>query len=134
MVKRCAVALLFRENQILLGKRSCQRKFYPNVWDLVGGHCEEGETPEQALVRELREEIGITPTQFQCIGILGEPNSHLYGEYAYDVFLVLGWEGIPCNNAPHEHAEIRWFAIPEAVSLELAHPQYPEIFRTIANS
>lgn len=32
---------------------------YPNHWDLIGGHIEEGETPEEALVREVKEELDI---------------------------------------------------------------------------
>jgi 8-oxo-dGTP diphosphatase len=32
---------------------------FPNHWDLIGGHIEEGETPEQALVREVKEELDI---------------------------------------------------------------------------
>ena len=32
---------------------------FPNHWDLIGGHVEEGETPEQALVREVKEELDI---------------------------------------------------------------------------
>jgi 8-oxo-dGTP diphosphatase len=32
---------------------------FPDYWDLIGGHVEEGETPEQALVREVKEELDI---------------------------------------------------------------------------
>jgi 8-oxo-dGTP diphosphatase len=32
---------------------------FPNHWDLIGGHVEEGETPEEALIREVKEELGI---------------------------------------------------------------------------
>jgi 8-oxo-dGTP diphosphatase len=32
---------------------------FPNHWDLIGGHIEEGETPEEALVREVKEELDL---------------------------------------------------------------------------
>ncbi len=32
---------------------------YPNCWDLLGGHVESGETPDECIAREMREEIGI---------------------------------------------------------------------------
>ncbi len=37
---------------------------FPDHWDLFGGHIEEGETPEQALVRELKEEIDLDIKEF----------------------------------------------------------------------
>lgn len=38
---------------------------FPHHWDLFGGHVEEGETPEQALVREVQEELGIELKEYQ---------------------------------------------------------------------
>ena len=38
---------------------------FPNHWDLFGGHLEDGESPEQALVREVKEELGVTLQQWQ---------------------------------------------------------------------
>ncbi len=38
---------------------------FPGHWDLIGGHVEEGETPEEALVREVKEEIGIDLKEFR---------------------------------------------------------------------
>ncbi len=38
---------------------------FPGHWDLIGGHVEEGETPEQALVREVKEELGIDLEDFR---------------------------------------------------------------------
>lgn len=37
---------------------------FPNHWDLIGGHLEEGETPEEALVREVKEELNIDLTDY----------------------------------------------------------------------
>jgi mutator protein MutT len=69
----CVGALVARSERgvsILLGHRAATRPFFPNVWDVPGGHCEPGELPEQTLVRELQEEIGIRPTAWRRLGDL----------------------------------------------------------------
>ncbi len=38
---------------------------FPNHWDLFGGHVEEGETPDEALVREVKEELNIELKEFK---------------------------------------------------------------------
>jgi 8-oxo-dGTP diphosphatase len=56
-----AQALLFdRDGKLLIYLRDDKPTIpFPNHWDLFGGHVEVGETPEQALCRELQEEIGV---------------------------------------------------------------------------
>jgi 8-oxo-dGTP diphosphatase len=56
---RIVTALLRDADRILLCHRSPRRRWYPDVWDLPGGHVEPGEMPGAALARELREELGI---------------------------------------------------------------------------
>jgi mutator protein MutT len=111
---------------VLLGRRAANREFYPDVWDVLGGHLEPNETSEQAIVRELREEIGVTPTAWTS---LGEFRESLPGGDAIvlHLYAVTSWNGVPRNLSSEEHSEISWFAVEDACRLTLAHPSYPEI-------
>jgi 8-oxo-dGTP pyrophosphatase MutT (NUDIX family) len=46
----------------------------------------------------------------------------------YHIFRVTAWDGELRNRAPEEHAEIRWFSVDDAKTLDLASPAYREIF------
>jgi len=62
-----ATALLFdRNNKLLIYLRDDKPEIsFPNHWDLFGGHVEANETPEEALVRELKEELDIEISDYQ---------------------------------------------------------------------
>ena len=115
---------------MLLVKRSAERAFYPGVWDVIGGHCAEGETPGATLIREAEEEIGITPCTFEEIAVLGEPDPAKHGEGRYHIFVVTDWAGEPRLRGP-EHSELRWLSLEQALILPLAHPEYPALFRSV---
>ena len=132
-VRQCVVAIVTQDQSILLGYRSSQRSFYPDVWDLFGGHVEVGETLEEALVRELGEELGIVPTHWMYIETLKEPNPGEHGPGLYHFYLVTGWTGAPANLLLHEHAEICWFGLEEAMRLTLAHPEYRRLFALLSD-
>ena len=129
-MRNCAGGLLVRRNEILLAKRSPDRAFYPGVWDVVGGHCEENEVPTDALVRELEEETGVKALAFEEIGTLEEPQPAENGEANYHIFAVTAWTGEPrLLNA--EHSELRWLSLDQALVLPLAHPRYGQLFRAV---
>jgi len=46
------------QHRVYVHRRTMQRRLFPGIWDIVGGHLEPGETPEQTLARELEEETG----------------------------------------------------------------------------
>lgn len=68
-------ALFIRNGTILLARRSPHRAAYPNLWSFPGGHVENEETLDAALIGAPREEIGVTPTRFHRIGIINDPHA-----------------------------------------------------------
>ncbi len=125
--------MLLRDSKILLGKRASGQLLYPDVWDLPGGHLEPGELPDQALIRELEEELGIVPTRFVPFGVFDELNPKKYGAHQYHLYVVTEWSGTIVNRQPHEHTEVRWVTLKAAHELDLADPRYPELFRRVEN-
>jgi mutator protein MutT len=120
---------------LLLGKRAAERAFYPGVWDLIGGHVEAGETPEEALTREIQEEIGVTPRSWREVARVVVPPTALGGvTLEFWLYAVMAWTGTPRNLLPEEHDEIAWFSVEAAWRLDLADESYPELFRRVAAS
>ena len=132
MTHEVVVALIVRSGSILLGRRSAEREFYPDVWDLFGGHVEPGEEHEQTLVRELEEELGITPAKWSFLETLTvdlpSVDSSPPDLLIVHIYLVTDWTGTPVNMQAEEHSTIGWFSAAEAVRLELADARYPELF------
>ena len=109
--------VVVRDGSLLLVHRSPLKRYYPGVWDLFGGHVEGGESPEDALQREAREELGIVVLAAGRLGQIYDPVEPA----VVDVYAVSSWEGEPVNAAPEEHTEIRWFdagELPESEALE----------------
>lgn len=114
---RCISAVLIRDDKVLLVKRLPQRKVYPDLWDLPGGHIEGDESPENALRREAQEELGIDVERYRELGTVLDPVEPA----DIIIFAVTAWHGEPTNAAPEEHSEIGWFtqdSLPESAALD----------------
>ena len=99
-----AAALVDADGRVLL----CQRpegKAMAGLWEFPGGKLHEGETPEQALVRELQEELGID-TRDSCLAPLAFA-SHSYDEFQLlmPLFVCRIWQGTP---SPREGQSLAW--------------------------
>ena len=120
---------LIRGRELLLGRRAPTKRICPNTWDVLGGHREDGESHEQTLVREFREEIGVTPTEWKRIAPI--PFVHEGKTIGFNLYRVDAWIGEPVI-ANDEHTELRWFGFEEAAALpDLAADEYREIFRRL---
>jgi 8-oxo-dGTP diphosphatase len=99
-----ACALVDTDGRILLAQRP-EGKSLAGLWEFPGGKVEAGETPEETLVRELEEELGIT-TKVACLAPL------TFASHTYETFHLLmplyvcrRFEGIPSGR---EGQAIKW--------------------------
>jgi 8-oxo-dGTP diphosphatase len=66
MIKIAAIILENDKGEFFLALRDNKPGIpYPNHWDLIGGHVEEGETPEEALIREYKEELNLDLKEYK---------------------------------------------------------------------
>ena len=123
-VDEVVAALLVRDGHVLLCHRAEGRRWYPDVWDLPGGHVERGETPIEALARELKEELGIV---IEEVG--PEVARVVRSGFVLRIWLVDGWVGDPVDASPTEHDDLGWFDASGASKLPLAHDHYLPLIR-----
>lgn len=133
MANDYACAILVRDSRMLLGLRAPDRRLYPARWDVFGGRVEAGETIEQALARELGEELGIVPLTIRPAGVVQDRVAHLSGTLSYHMFVVDDWSGGEPRLTNAEHTRIAWFTPAEAEALaDLAVESYRDLFRRVA--
>jgi mutator protein MutT len=65
--KKASVIALKYNGKLLIVQRASTIGWMPNKWALIGGEIEEGETPEEAIIRECQEEIGLTPENIKFV-------------------------------------------------------------------
>lgn len=113
-----AVALIDRDGKILLAQRP-EGKSMAGLWEFPGGKVEPGETPEEALIRELEEELGID-TWASCLAPLTFA-SHAYEKFhlLMPLFACRKWDGIPQSREGQtlkwvRAAELRDYPMPPA--------------------
>jgi 8-oxo-dGTP diphosphatase len=123
-----AAALIDADGRVLVTQRPAG-KAHAGKWEFPGGKIEAGETPEQAVNRELREELGLEPCE-QCL----QPFS--FTSYAYPdfhlfmpLYLCRQWDGFA---RPNDGQGIKWLFPSEIVKLDLVEADI-ELARELAD-
>lgn len=114
-------AVIFQDGKILCAQRGSEKSL-PLFWEFPGGKIEEGEKPEDALKREIKEEM-------HCTIEIGEQIEHTVYEYDFGIVHLSTYycklvEGEPILT---EHAAIMWLAPKELPALEWAPADIPTI-------
>ena len=99
-----ACALVDKDGRVLLARRP-EGKAMAGLWEFPGGKIADGETPEQALIRELDEEIGIE-TDASCLAPIAFASCDS-GDFhlLMPLFVCRKWKGTP---AAKEHQALKW--------------------------
>ena len=99
-----AVALVDADGRVLIARRP-EGKAMAGLWEFPGGKLQAGETPEAALVRELREELGID-TRSSCLAPIAFA-SHAYQDFhlIMPLYVCRVWQG---NVTAREGQELAW--------------------------
>jgi 8-oxo-dGTP diphosphatase len=99
-----ACALVDVDGRVLIAQRP-EGKQLPGLWEFPGGKVEAGERPEEALIRELDEELGVQVSE-SCLA------PFVFASHAYDSFHLLmplwlcrRWSGVVVNR---HHAALAW--------------------------
>ena len=130
--RKLVVAALIRQDgsrgPILMSRRRADQAL-PLLWEFPGGKVEPGEAPEQALAREVREELGCGV----AVGRIHDVVFHAYPDY--DVYLLV----YPCSiveGTPSavDVAEIAWVERERLPDLDLLPADYPLARRLAAES
>jgi 8-oxo-dGTP diphosphatase len=99
-----AAALVDEDNRVLIAQRP-EGKQLAGLWEFPGGKLDPGERPEDALIRELAEELGIT-VKAPCLAPLTFA-SHAYDEFhlLMPLYVCRKWEGFV---TPAEGQAVKW--------------------------
>ena len=113
--------LINNDNQILLSQRTADKSF-PGQWEFPGGKIESSETAHEALIRELKEELGINIDN----SYLFKRIEHYYDSFTANIefFLVDSWSG---ELSGEEGQLVRWFSVRDLRDLPILAADNPVI-------
>lgn len=114
MLRAAVYAVLIKNEKILLAKR-CNTKFFDGYYSIPGGHIDGDESAKEAMIREMKEEIGIeiTKKNLELVHTLHRRRTAFDGELEYiDLFFgIKKWKNEPKNCELDKCDDLNWFNI-----------------------
>jgi len=105
----CGAIIINNRNEVLLLKRSSISRTEPSTWSRPGGQVEYGENAEEAVKREIKEELGI---DIEVVRFLEMTQTIEDGKHWIALgFLARHVSGTPRNVEPDKHDEVKWFPL-----------------------
>lgn len=119
---RPAVYLILRKGDEILLMRRQGSGYYDGWYSVPAGHVEAGELPLEALVREIKEELGITLDREYAhfAHVMYRTKHDETGDRADYFFVATRWEGEPAIREPHKCDDARWFSL-DALPKNMMH-------------
>ncbi|MFS0781237.1 (deoxy)nucleoside triphosphate pyrophosphohydrolase [Bacillus sp. 1P06AnD] len=120
-IKVVGAVILSEDNTILCALRSPTMTL-PNLWEFPGGKIEQGESPKESLIREIKEEL-------ECTIEVQELVADIVYEYPAFIINLITYKAIIIEGTPiaQEHAQLRWVPLQEIRQLEWAPADVPTI-------
>lgn len=123
MIVVAACALIDKDGRILISQRP-EGKPMAGLWEFPGGKLEDGERPEEAVIRELHEELGIEVPE-SCLA------AYVFASHRYETFHLLmplfvcrKWNGLV---RPMENQAIKWVRSRDLSDYDMPPADYPLI-------
>ena len=118
-----AVVLVFRRDRVLALLRGSSAPWYPDTWNLPGGACEPGETPEEGAIRECREETGIRlqhTTLFRVVSMGADGDLYVFTARDESSYVGICWES----------ADYQWVGLHDLGGMSFV-PYVEDLFREV---
>lgn len=123
-----ACAIIERDGNVLAAQRSAAMTL-PLKWEFPGGKIETDESPQECLIREIREELGITV----CIDATLSPSTHSYADFTVTLypFTCRQTGGVMTM---YEHHALQWIEPQRMPELDWAAADLPVVGEYMASA
>ncbi|MBE5103310.1 (deoxy)nucleoside triphosphate pyrophosphohydrolase [Priestia aryabhattai] len=122
-MKKVTAAIIKDKNRLLIAKRHSKDPL-GGKWEFPGGKIEPGETPEECLAREIKEELGVEVK----IGLFYDDN--VYSSQDHDIHLLFYWAEVTNGELiPVVHDDLKWTTIEELANFDFAPADIPIVKR-----